>query len=126
VPKILVIDDSKMMRLFLRRSLEKAGYDVEEWVPMSAMEVPDYLAGSTPDLILSDYHMPGCNGATLARMVHKANPGLPLLILTAFRDEEMEASLLKLGVRRVLSKPIDAAALCLAVRGTLAAPDPVE
>jgi len=38
----------------------------------------------------------------------------------------MEASLLKLGVRRVLSKPIDAAALCLAVRGTLAAPDPVE
>ena len=119
--KILVIDDSKMMRLFLRRSLEKAGYEVEEWVPMSAMEVPDYITNSAPDLIISDYQMPGCNGTSLARMVKKSNLQVPLLILTAFRDEEMESGLLKLGVHRVLSKPIDAETLGHAVRGTLAA-----
>ena len=120
--KILVIDDSKMMRLFLRRCLEQAGHEVEEWVPLSAMEVVDHVTASAPDLIISDYQMPGCNGSSLARMVSKVSPPVPLLILTAFRDADMEASLLKFGVRRVLSKPIDAASLVHAVAGTLAAP----
>ena len=122
VAKILVIDDSKMMRLFLRRCLEKAGYEVEEWVPLSAMEVPDYIAGSKPDLIISDFQMPGCNGSSLARMVHKSNAAVPVLILTAFRDDEMELNLLKIGVQRVLSKPINEASLVFAVKGTLAPP----
>ena len=117
--KILVIDDSKMMRVYLRRCLEKAGYEVEEWVPLSAMEVPDYIKGSAPNLIISDYQMPGCNGASLARMVMKADPGLPLLIITAFRDPEMETSLGKFGVKAVLSKPIDPEALDLAVKSAL-------
>ena len=119
--KILVIDDSKMMRLYLRRCLEKAGYVVEEWVPMSAMEVPEYVKTSGPDLILSDYQMPGCNGASLARMVQKADPTIPVLVITAFMDGEMESNLLKLGVRRVLSKPIEGDALLLAVAGALSA-----
>ena len=119
--KILVIDDSKMMRLYLRRCLEKGGYEVEEWVPMSAMEVPDFIKTSGPDLILTDYQMPGCNGASLARMVQKADPTIPVLVITAFMDGEMESILLKLGVRRVLSKPIEGDALLLAVAGALSA-----
>ncbi|MDP2877145.1 MAG: response regulator [Holophaga sp.] len=117
--KIMVIDDSKMMRIYLRRCLEKAGYEVEEWLPLSAMEVPNQIATSMPDLILSDYQMPGCNGATLVRMAHKANPKLPVLILTAFRDEDMESNLLRLGVRQVLTKPIVAESLIQAVAGAL-------
>ena len=121
--KILVIDDSKMMRLYLRRCLEKGGYEVEEWVPMSAMEVPEYVKTSAPDLILTDFQMPGCNGASLARMVLKTNPKLPVLVITAFMDAEMESNLLKLGVRRVLTKPIEGDALLLAVKGSFAAPE---
>ena len=49
VAKVLVIDDSKMMRLYLSRCLEKAGYEVEEWVPMSAMEAPDFIKSSAPE-----------------------------------------------------------------------------
>jgi two-component system chemotaxis response regulator CheY len=120
VAKILVVDDSRVMRLYLRRCLERAGHEVEEWVPLSAMDVPDYVTASAPDLIISDYQMPGCNGASLARMARKARPGGPILVLTAFRDPEMEANLLKLGVSRVLTKPIVEEALLLAVRGTLA------
>ena len=118
--KVLVIDDSRMMRLYLQRCLTKAGHEVEEWVPLSAMEVTEHIAASQPDLIISDYQMPGCNGATVARMAHKASPELPVIVLTAFRDEEMEASLHKFGVRQVLTKPIEAETLLQVVRDILA------
>ena len=118
--KVLVIDDSKMMRTYLRRCLEKADYEVEEWVPLSAMEVPDHIKASSPDLVLSDYQMPGCNGSSLARMVQKTDPKIPVLVLTAFMEPEMETNLLKLGVRRVLAKPVQPETLVMAVRGALA------
>ena len=121
VTKILVIDDSKMMRIFLRRCLEQASYEVEDWVPLSAMEVPEHITASAPDLILSDFQMPGCNGATLARMAMKTNPRIPVLILTAVRDEEMNANLMKFGVRQVLTKPIAAETLVQVVKDVLAA-----
>jgi len=121
VAKILVIDDSKMMRLYLQRCLEKAGYEVEEWVPTSAMEVADHITASAPDLILCDYQMPGCNGSTVARMVFKASPKTPLVIITAFRDDEMEAGLQKFGVKQILTKPIDPEALLEVVKEALAA-----
>jgi CheY-like chemotaxis protein len=106
----------------LHEWLEGAGYDVEEWQPRSVAEVQDHLLASPPDLILSDFQMPGCNGATLARMARTIVPDTPVLILTAFRTREMERELLKLGVRRVLTKPIRGEALTYAVMGALAEP----
>jgi two-component system chemotaxis response regulator CheY len=120
--KVLVIDDIKMMRIYLRRCLERAGYEVEEWVPLSAMEIPEHLPISAPDLIISESQLPGCNGATLARMVRKVVPKVPLLLLTPLRDREMEANLLKLGVRQVLTKPVEAEALVQAVKNALPVP----
>lgn len=95
-----------MMRLYLRRCLEKAGHAVSEWAPGSAMEIPDRIAELTPELVLCDYQMAGANGATVARMVRKADPALPMLVITAFHEDQMEANLLRLGVRRVMDKPI--------------------
>lgn len=106
----------------LHEWLEEAGYEVEEWLPRSATEVPDHIRDSAPDLILADFQMPGCNGGTLARMAKTIAPKTPVLILTAFRTREMERELLKLGVRQVLAKPIKGEALTYAVMGALAAP----
>lgn len=117
--KVLVIDDSPMMRDYMRRCLEKAGHAVEEWIPLSAMEIPDMLKDTAPDLILCDYQMPGCNGASLARMVQKVNPDVPVVILTAYRDKDMEANLRKFGVKRILYKPINAEMLNQAVKEVL-------
>jgi CheY-like chemotaxis protein len=115
VPKVLLIDDSQMMRVYLRRCLEKGGFEVEEWVPLSAMEIPDRITESAPDLLLTDYSMTGCNGSTVARMAQKTNPDLPIIVLTAFMNDDMESNLVRLGVKRVLTKPITSEDLLKAV-----------
>jgi len=117
--KILVIEDSTLMKVYLRRCLETHGHEVEDWTPLSAMEVPERITASNPDLVLTDYQMAGCNGATVARMVQKTNPKLPVIGLTANRDEDIVANLRKFNVRRVLFKPVDAGALGEAVRVVL-------
>lgn len=41
--KILVVEDSTLMKVYLKRCLETHGYEVEDWTPMSAMEIPDKI-----------------------------------------------------------------------------------
>ena len=109
--KILVIDDSALMRRILRNYLEAAGHDVQDWLPLSAMEIPERLVANPVDLVLTDYQMPGVNGMTVAKMVLKAAPTVPVVVLSALVDPEIEAQLAKFKVRRVMHKPVTPEAL---------------
>jgi two-component system chemotaxis response regulator CheY len=119
--KVLVIDDSRVMCLYVRRVLE-AHHSVEEWLPPSAMEIGEHILASAPDVVLTDYQMPGCNGATVARMVLKARPGLPVIVITSSRDEDVLANLRKFQVAEILHKPVAPEALLAAVGRAVATP----
>ena len=112
--KVMVIDDSEVMRRYLRRILGGA-HEVEEWMPASAMEIADHVLESAPDLVITDYQMPGCSGATVARMILKARPGLPVLVVTAIRDDDVAETLRKFKVFEILYKPISRESLLAAV-----------
>lgn len=117
--KILVIDDSAFMRHQIGSYLEEAGYEVVEFLPLSALEVLEKVRNVSPDLILSDYNMPDVDGQSVTRMAKRANPVIPILILTAIRDVDREAALLKLGVTEILHKPVDEKVLLQAVKKAL-------
>ena len=119
--KVLVIDDSRLMCRYLRRVLE-GPHVVEEWLPPSAMEVGPHILESAPDVVLTDYQMPGCNGATVARMVMKTRPELPVIVITSSRDEEVEATLRKFKVAEILHKPVGPEAILASVQRALEAP----
>lgn len=119
MPKILVIDDSALMRKISRQSLEEAGFEVEDFLPGSVLELMERLKTSPPDLVLSDYNMPNIDGQNVARTVRRFNPGLPVIILTANRDTAREALLGTMGVRRILHKPILGPDLALEVKEVL-------
>ena len=104
--KIIVADDSKLMRGLLKGALEGMGHEVEEWPEVSAVEVAERLSASTAELIITDYQMPGCNGLTLSKLALKARPGLPIIVLTASRDPSILEPLRKVGVPMILHKPI--------------------
>jgi CheY-like chemotaxis protein len=106
VAKIVVMDDSKIMRRVLSQFCEHGGHEVKAWEPMSAMEIQDKMREDQPDLLITDFQMPGCNGSTVARMARKVNPKLPIIVLTALRDAETMELLQKCQVNAILNKPI--------------------
>ena len=118
--KVVVIDDSKIMRRILSQFLNNGGHEAVAWEPMSAMEIMDRVTEANPDLLVSDFQMPGCNGATVVRMARKADPKLPTIVLTALRDAETMTLLHKSQVNKILSKPISEADFLQAVADVLA------
>jgi CheY-like chemotaxis protein len=106
VAKIVVMDDSKIMRRILSQFAEHGGHEVTAWEPMSAMEISEKVAQAQPDLLITDFQMPGANGSTVARMARKANPKLRIIVLTALRDAETMELLERCHVNTVLNKPI--------------------
>ena len=103
--RIALIEDSSLMRTVFRQMLEKGGHVVEEWESGSAMEILQYAERSHVDLLITDYKMPGANGATVAKMARKAKPTLPIIVITSLRDAEVMEILQRCEVNAILNKP---------------------
>ena len=111
-----MIDDSKFMRKYLRRFLEDEGHVVEEWEDLLAEEIPALIQAFAPDLIITDYMMPGCNGLTVAQKVHETKQGMPVLVITAQRDTGLDEQLRQFGVAEIMHKPLQLGELKDALR----------
>jgi len=113
--KILVIDDSTLMRNIIREHLEGAGFEVDDLLPTSSASLINHLSMTPPDLVISDFNMPVLNGEGVIRAVRFSNSKIPIIILTANRDAARDAKLKSMGVRKILFKPINAEDLVAAV-----------
>ena len=109
---ILVVDDAPTNRELIYQTLAPCGYDVR-----LASSVPDamqQLRELTPDLILSDLHMPGEDGFAFIRRV-KDEPRLAALpfvfISSSVWGEKDRENALALGITRFLLRPIEPHAL---------------
>jgi two-component system chemotaxis response regulator CheY len=69
--KILVVDDSKLFRMLASAPLVGAGHIVREVDPVSLFEVLKALYEFNPDLVVTDYWMPNCNGESLVRAIRE-------------------------------------------------------
>ena len=105
----MIVDDRATARSLLEglaRSLEP-GLVVESYAdPLSALAAIDELA---PDLIITDYRMPGIDGIEFTRRV-RANPRLaevPIIIVTVVEDRQIRYQALENGATDFLTRPID-------------------
>ena len=81
--EILLVDDEDLVRAATAAMLTEAGAAVTQAVSgLSALAA--LRAGARPDLLVTDYAMPGMNGATLAREVAAVTPDLPILLVTGY------------------------------------------
>jgi len=101
MPELLVVDDDSAVREITCAMLRELGYVVTE--AGSGRQALDLLSsGSTFDLLLIDYAMPGMNGGELASRVRSTDPGQKIVFITGYADF---AALAALGEDRVVQKP---------------------
>lgn len=117
--KILLIDDESPILEVEQRILEQLGYDVTiENDSESAIKMieknPDRF-----DLIITDMAMPKMDGAVLAQKAMQINPDLPIIICTGFSKVLTREKAQKLGIRKVLSKPVSGQVLASEIREIL-------
>ena len=109
---ILVVDDepdvAELFRQRFRRDVRQGIYVLH--FAASGEEALQQLAGEIqPELIviLSDINMPGMDGLTLLGEVRKRFPDLPVMMITAYGDDERRRRADDLGAVDFLSKPVD-------------------
>lgn len=107
--KALVIEDTAVNQLWLTRLLASRG--VESRVAGSGEAALGLAAESRFDLVLTDAHLPGMDGAQTVRALRagKQNAGVPILAITADVTPETRAALREAGVDACLEKPLDPA-----------------
>ncbi len=101
--RILLAEDDDIMRQFLAKALQRAGYDVEAFG--NGLDALDAVSNKCYDLLLADVVMPGLDGIELARRAAKEQPGLKVMFITGFAAVALKAREKTPKGTRVLSKP---------------------
>lgn len=125
-PVVLVVDDDATMRLLMRHTLKKAGFEVEE-----AIDGPPALEAfqaKHPDIILMDVMMPTMDGFTACQKIRKLPGGehVPVLMVTGLDDVDSINQAYEAGATDFITKPITFPLLGHRVRYVLRASQAME
>ena len=104
--KILVADDSRVMRQIVIRTLRQAGYDDHDIV--EAEDGADALAkvsSEKPDLVLSDWNMPNMSGIECLEALRSSGSSVPFGFVTSEGSPEMVTRAEAAGAMFVITKP---------------------
>ncbi|MFW5454246.1 sigma 54-interacting transcriptional regulator [Thioalkalivibrio sulfidiphilus] len=107
--RILLVDDDEGLLRLLSLRLSAAGYQVK--TVTSAEQALATLPHYQPRLVITDLRMGGMDGMTLFETVHKDQPALPIIILTAHGTIPDAVEATRRGVFGFLTKPFDSQAL---------------
>jgi len=121
---VLLVEDERAVRNFVRRILENAGYHVlEAGDGIQALEVAERCEAPA-HLLVSDVVMPGSDGPKLARELQRRWPGLRVLFMSGYPIDHLGAREKPLPPEMLLPKPFTHRELLDRVRSLLAAPPP--
>jgi len=115
-PTVLLVEDERKLRDFVRSYLERAGFAVLS--TGSGAEAITMAAEASPDLVVLDLGLPDVPGETVAREL-RAAAATPILMLTAKSAEEDRIRGLELGADDYVTKPFSPRELVLRVQAIL-------
>ena len=120
--RIIIVDDSDMARMFIKRCFEISGcQDVEFLEAGNGLQALEKLKEKPVDLVVSDLHMPEMDGIELLKRI-KSSPRLhetPVIIISSAANPKKVEELKSLMALDVLSKPISPASISKAIQPLL-------
>jgi two-component system chemotaxis response regulator CheY len=105
---VLIVDDSPVMRSFIRRVISMSGFDVEEYFEASnGEEALAQLRAHRVDVILTDINMPKMNGEELLRRLGADGvlSSVPALVISTDATKDRILRMIALGAQGYMSKP---------------------
>ena len=112
IPHILLAEDKQEMRELLAMSLRKKGYEVTEFADGISMVERFFSLDSVQkdkvfDLVISDIRMPGLTGMEILEGMYNFQGFPPVILITAFGDEETHKQAYLLGAAAIFDKPFE-------------------
>jgi two-component system chemotaxis response regulator CheY len=106
--KLLIVDDSKAMRMIVRRTLRQAGFDDHEVQEAGdGVEALKVMETYQADLVLSDWNMPNLNGIDLLKKLREQSNPVRFGFVTSEGTEEMRNMAKTSGALFLIAKPFD-------------------
>lgn len=103
--KILIVDDSRSMRMLVRRALRRIGFEVDVREAEDGHAALASLSDFSPAVILSDWNMPNMTGLELVTALRKAGWTVPFGLITSEGTAEKRVAAQEAGASFLLQKP---------------------
>jgi two-component system, chemotaxis family, chemotaxis protein CheY len=110
--RVLIVDDSSLVRLYYRSALEKAGFEVEQAI--NGIEAMERALSQPIDLVIVDVNMPRMDGFTFVRALRRVATdvaSLPALMISTEAEMQDIAAGRSAGANFYLVKPVAEAEL---------------
>ncbi|MGD1119127.1 MAG: response regulator [Dehalococcoidales bacterium] len=103
-PKILVVDDNQDLLETFAMILKRRGYSVQ--TAGNGVSAVNKFKDQRFDVTLMDIVMPEMNGVDAFKKIKEMQPGAPIILMTAYSDEELLRTARYEGARQIIHKPI--------------------
>jgi DNA-binding NtrC family response regulator len=118
IPKLLIVEDEPDMLHLLKRSLEPE-LNCQVRTAATGESALHLLSHEAFDLVLADIKMPGMDGMELLEVIRTRNPGLTVVMMTAYGHIDMAVAAMRAGAYDFITKPFEHDALVLRLEKAL-------
>ena len=116
--KILIVDDAAFMRMMIKDTLKKNGYENLLEASDGEIAVQTYKT-EKPDLVILDITMPNKNGLDALKEIIQIDPEAKIVMCSAMGQESMVVEAIRSGARDFIVKPFKAERVLKTVQGIL-------
>lgn len=116
--KILIVDDAAFMRMMIKDTLKKNGYENLLEASDGEIAVQTYKT-ENPDLVILDITMPNKNGLDALKEIRQIDPSAKIVMCSAMGQESMVVEAIRNGAKDFIVKPFKAERVLKTVQGIL-------